>query len=254
MRRVVVTGMGVVSAIGLGAEAFGASLRAGRSGITRLRGENTQGFPFELGGEVHGFEPDQWLRTLEPRQVGRTSQFAIAAARMAVEDGGIHPAALRRGGCGVSVGTTDGESFAADAVIRAWLADGPRGLDGRDVGRLPADRISLAVARELGLEGEAVTLSTACAAGNYAIGNAFDVIRSGEAECMLCGGAESVARKSLAAFYTLGAIAPQVCQPFDANRRGIMIGEGAGMLLLESLDFARARGPDSNADVYGGGW
>lgn len=252
-QRVVVTGLGVVSSIGIGAEAFARGLRSGASGITKLRGENTLGFPFDIGGEVHDFDPRDWLRRLDPEAVGRTSQLAIAAARMATEDSGLDQAALTRSGCGVSIGTTDGESFATDRLVREWVAKGPEQLDGRDVRKLPADRISLLVAREFDLHGEAITISTACAAGNYAIGNALDAIRAGEADVMLCGGAESMARKSLAAFYRLGAIAPVACQPFDANRRGIVIGEGAGMLLLESLDRARARKARIYAEVLGYG-
>lgn len=252
-RRVVVTGLGVVSSIGIGAEAFGRGLRSGVSGITRLRGANTLGFPFDIGGEVHEFQPRCWLRRLDPDTVGRTSHLAVAAARMASQDSGIDPEELSRGGCGVSVGTTDGESFATDELVRDWVENGPEGLDGRAVRKIPADRLSVSVARELDLHGEAITISTACAAGNYAIGNAFDAIRLGEADHMLCGGAESMARKSLAAFYRLGAIAPVACQPFDANRRGIVIGEGAGMLLLESLESAQARGARIHAEVLGYG-
>jgi 3-oxoacyl-[acyl-carrier-protein] synthase II len=252
-RRVVITGLGVVSSIGTGAEAFGRGLRNGVSGITRLRGANTLGFPFEIGGEVHDFEPRDWLRRLEPETVGRTSQLAIAAALMARQDSGIDPEQLSRGGCGVSVGTTDGESFATDDLLREWLEKGPQALDGHKVRKIPADRLSVSVARELDLHGEAITISTACAAGNYAIGNAFDAIRAGEADLMLCGGAESMARKSLAAFYRLGAIAPVACQPFDANRRGIVIGEGAGMLLLETLESAQARKARIHAEVLGYG-
>lgn len=253
VRRVVITGLGAVSNIGLGVGAFAEALREGRSGVSRLRGPNTQGFPFEHGGEVHAFEPGRWLRRQSPAQLGRTSQLAVAAARMALEDSGLDAQGLRARRCGVSVGTTDGESFAGDQLLAGWLTHGPRALAPAELRKLPADRLSAAVAREFELEGEALTLSTACAAGNYAIGNAFDAIRLGEADAMLGGGAESMARKSLAAFYRLGAVAPGACQPFDRGRRGIVIGEGAGMVLLESLDSARARGARVYAELLGYG-
>jgi 3-oxoacyl-[acyl-carrier-protein] synthase II len=111
----------------------------------------------------------------------------------------------------------------------------------------------VSVCQELGLHGEALTISTACAAGNYAIGYAYDLIQLGEAECMLCGGADAMSRKSFSGFYRLGAIAPRACQPFDKNRKGILTGEGSGMLLLESLDGARARGAAIYGEVLGYG-
>jgi 3-oxoacyl-[acyl-carrier-protein] synthase II len=252
-RRVVITGLGVVSSIGLGADAFCRGLRSGVNGTSKWRGENTRGFPFDLGGQVHDFEPRDWLRRLEPQRVGRTSQLAIAAARMAIEDAHLDPDALGGSGCGVSVGTTDGESLAADEVMLRWFDAGPESLEGDAVRKLPADRLALSVAREFELSGEAMTIATACAAGNYAIGNAFDAIRAGEVDVMLCGGAESVPRKSLAGFYRLGAVAPVACQPFDVNRKGIVIGEGAGMLVVERLERARARRARIYAEILGYG-
>src|SRR5206468_3387021 len=110
------------------------------------------------------------------------------------------------------------------------------------------------VARELGLtDAEVLTVGTACSAGNYAIGNGLDAIRAGEADFALCGGADAVCRKTFTAFYRLGTIAPDCCRPFDADRQGILTGEGAAVLLLESLDAAVARGARIYAEVLGYG-
>jgi 3-oxoacyl-[acyl-carrier-protein] synthase II len=252
-RRVVITGLGVVSSIGIGVSAYGDGLKRGASGISALRGPNTQGFPFSHGGEVHDFDATRWVRRLDPDTLGRTSQFAIAAAYLAIADADLDPESLGRLGCAVSIGTTDGESLATDLLCQAWASHGPRPLTAQAIRKVPADRLAVSVAHELDLHGDALTIGTACAAGNYALGNAFDMIRSGEADLVLGGGAESMARKSLAGFYRLGAIAPARCQPFDVNRRGIVVGEGAAMLLLETLEGARARGARIYAELLGYG-
>jgi 3-oxoacyl-[acyl-carrier-protein] synthase II len=252
-RRVVITGIGVVSSIGIGRERFSQALLEGRSGVSTFHGWNAQGFPFDQGGEVKDFEPRQWLRVLDPNATGRTTQMAIAAAYQAVEDSRLPAETLRRASASVSLGTTDGESYATDTLVRQIKEKGIRGVEPSLVRMIPADRLSSSVAREFGLNGEAMTISTACAAGNYAIGNGYDLIRSQEADYVLAGGAESIARKSLAGFYRLGAIAPVKCQPFDANRKGIIAGEGAGVVLLENRDSALRRGARIYAELLGYG-
>lgn len=252
-QRVVITGLGSVTSIGLGAAAFCDGLRNGSNGISKIRAFDTTGFPGDRAGEVHGFEPAQWVRHLNSEAIGRSSQFSIASARMAIEDAGIDPKLLSRGWCGVSIGTTEGEFQANYHLVKQWVSSGPEHLDVAVIQQAPADRISVSVAREFCLHGEAITLSTACAAGNYAIGHAYDLIKLGEADFMLCGGVDSLSRSALAGFYRLGAIAPVACQPFDANRQGILIGEGAGMLFLESLESANARGARIYAEILGYG-
>ncbi|MHB8455169.1 MAG: beta-ketoacyl-[acyl-carrier-protein] synthase family protein [Acidiferrobacterales bacterium] len=252
-RRVVITGLGVVSSIGLTAPVFADSLKRGVSSVYEIESFDTTGFSSKNGSEVRGFEPSRWVRNLNPRKIGRSSQFSIAAARMAVEDANLEPTRLAEGNCGVSVGTTDGESQPIDQLMLQWVEQGGNRMDPELILQIPADRLSVTVAQEFGLPGEAITISTACAAGNYAIGHAYDLICLGEADFMLCGGADSVCRKTFAGFSRLGAIAPLACQPFDVNRRGIITGEGSGMLLLESLDSAIARGARIYAEILGYG-
>jgi 3-oxoacyl-[acyl-carrier-protein] synthase II len=172
---------------------------------------------------------------------------------MAIEDAGIAPDDISRTRCGIAVGTTDGESQPIDQLTKQWVERGPQYLDPELVKHVPANRLSSSVAQEFDLHGEVMTISTACAAGNYAIGHAYDLIRVGDAEFMLCGGADSVCRKTFAGFSRLGAIAPVACQPFDANRQGIITGEGAGMLFLESLASAQHRGARIYAEILGYG-
>jgi 3-oxoacyl-[acyl-carrier-protein] synthase II len=172
---------------------------------------------------------------------------------MAIRDSGIDTAQLKQARCGVSIGTTDGESQVIDQLTEQAVRHGYAGIDPALLQQVPSHHISFAVARALGLRGGAITLPTACSAGNYAIGYAYDCIGLGDADAMLCGGADSVCRKTFAGFYRLGTIAPQVCQPFDKDRKGILTGEGAGLLLLESLDSALARGARIYAEVLGYG-
>lgn len=253
-RRVVLTGLGVVSSIGLGAEEFHQGLRQGRSGAKPITVFDTEGFAYANGCEIVGFDPSSWIRTLQVDKLGRATQFSVAAARMALDDAGLDPAALRDQHGLISVGTTDGESYDLDQLVEAELASGPERWSRTVARRVPAGRLSVAIAQELGLSDvEALTIPTACAAGNYAIGYGFDAVGSGEADFAFCGGADAMCRKTFSGFYRLGTIAHERCQPFDVDRGGILTGEGAGVLLLESLTSALARGARIYAEVLGYG-
>lgn len=248
MNRVAVTGLGVVSSVGTGVAEFTESLRAGRSGTTPITAFDTEGFAHRNGCEVRNFVPEDWIRTVPVGELGRASRFSVAAARMAVEDAGLSEVDLLGRHGIISVGTTDGEAHELDALVAAGGEFGSRAR------RVPPARLATEIARELGLSDvDTSVIGTACAAGNYAIGDAFDAVRSGEAEFALCGGADAICRKTFAGFYRLGTIAPEVCQPFDSDRKGILTGEGAGILVLESLDAARTRGARVYAEVLGYG-
>ncbi|MFJ4706844.1 beta-ketoacyl-[acyl-carrier-protein] synthase family protein [Streptomyces anulatus] len=253
-RRVVLTGFGVISSIGIGAAEFTESLRKGRSGVSPISVFDVEGFAHGNGCEVTGFEPEQWITRTPVQELGRASRFAVAAARMAVQDAGLDPEVLAGQRGLVSVGTTDGESFELDQLVAAELADGPENMDPEIVRRVSAARLSTTIAQELGLSDiEAPTIATACSAGNYAIGYGFDAVSSGEVDFALCGGADAMCRKTFTGFYRLGTIAPEYCQPFDADRKGILTGEGAGVLVLESLESALARNAVIYAEVLGYG-
>lgn len=251
MRQVVVTGLGVISSIGVGVPAFGEALRAGRCVVTPIRCFDTSGYPFAHATEVQNLAHLQlaYDRLVETR--GRSSALSVLAAREAVDDAGLAPSVLRDAGAGVCLGTTDGESQVIDAIVRQWIRDGAGAVGAAEWEKASTHRIALAVAEECGLVGEAVMLATACAAGNYAIGHASDTIQCGDAEVMICGGVDSVCRKTYSGFFRLNAITPDVCRPFDAGRQGILTGEGAAVLVLESLDHAQARGARIYAEVLG---
>ncbi|MGH8880034.1 MAG: beta-ketoacyl synthase N-terminal-like domain-containing protein, partial [Stackebrandtia sp.] len=241
-RRVVITGMGAITSIGTGVREFLDALRVGKSGVSPLESFDTDGFAHANGCEVAGFDAEPILRHYRPEQLGRASQFSVAAARQAVADAGMSDDALTGERVLVTIGTTDGESRDLDQLVGTQVVHGPASMDPEIARRVPAGRLPVCIARELGLtDAETVTIPTACAAGNYAIGYAADVVASGEVDIALCGGADAVCRKTFAGFYRLGTIAPQLCQPFDRDRKGILTGEGAGVLMLESLDSALSR-------------
>ncbi|MGA5165109.1 MULTISPECIES: beta-ketoacyl-[acyl-carrier-protein] synthase family protein [Streptomyces] len=250
-RRVVITGLGAVSSVGIGVADFTAAIRAGASGISPIRSFDTTGFPYVRGGEVHDFEPRDILRAIRPEQWGRSGLLAAAASRLAVEDAALDPGLLSRSRAGSVMGTTSGESAVLQDLSEQWVGDGLKSIDPGLVTQLPAGRIAAAVNSELGLTGDALTIPTACSASNYALGHAFDLVRSGEADLMLAGGADAVNRLTHAGFYQLGAMAEEVPRPFDTHREGILAGEGGAALLLEPLDHALARGARIYAEVLG---
>lgn len=253
MRRVFITGIGPVSNIGTGVSAFTEGLRSGRSGVSAISSFDPSGFPRRLGGEVKDFEPGQLIRTLDPEQWGRSSLLAAAAARLAVEDGGLDEDVLGAGRSGVVIGTTSGESRVVDEIGECVARDGYHRMSRPAARKLPAARLSAAVSEEFGLSGESVTIATACAAGNYALGYAFDAVASSRADFMLAGGADSVCRWAHAGFVRLGAVADKACAPFDRDRTGIVTAEGGAMLLLESAASAEARGARVYAEILGYG-
>jgi 3-oxoacyl-[acyl-carrier-protein] synthase II len=243
-RRVVITGVGVISAIGSGRSDFLAGLRAGRSGAGPVTAFDTTGFAYGEVCEVADFADD------DEAEYGRASRMAAAAARMAVVDAGV-PLRRLRGTAGlVAVGTTEGDARDVDELAAIEVAKGLADLDPVLARRARFSRMPLAVADELGLSDvELITLPDVCAAGTYAIGYALDAIRSGDVEYALCGGADAICRRTFATFYRMGALARDVCRPFDRDRTGVVFGEGAAMLVLESLDSALARGAVVHAEV-----
>jgi 3-oxoacyl-[acyl-carrier-protein] synthase II len=248
-RRVVITGIGPVSGIGTGVAEFCAGLRQGRSGVGPISSFETTGFEHVVAGEVAGFEPRRMLRRLDPAEWGRSSLFAAASARLAVEDAGLNGADER---IAVVIGTTCGELLPLVEITRTWHSQGRLGApDARLAAMIPASRLGLAVARELGSRSEVVTLGTACAAGNYALGHAYDLIFLGEADVAIAGGADSVNRFLHAGFHRLGALTAERCSPFDRDRSGILTAEGGIALVLETLDGARARSARIYAEVLG---
>jgi 3-oxoacyl-[acyl-carrier-protein] synthase II len=251
--RVVVTGLGPVSGIGVGVSAFAAALRAGRSGISRITSFDPSGFPYQNAGEVKDFDPTVHLRALDPARWGRSSQFAASAARLALEDAGLDLASVPPERVHAVVGTTSGESQVAEALTAQIVENGFPAQDPALLRQLPANRLANAVSEELGLCGESLTIATACSASNYAIGYAYDLLVTGAADVVFAGGADSVCRWAHAGFFRLGALTGVACAPFDRDRSGILTGEGGAALMLETYGHAVARGARIYAELLGYG-
>ena len=251
--RIVVTGIGAVTPIGSGCEPFWHALLGGRCGIGPVSSFDTRDYNVHQGAEVKNFDANDYVSRLNAASLGRASQFAIAAARLALDDSGVDLSTMDPARAGVTIGTTSGEPGIIERFDDA--AEG-RDLDaiGPEFIRLyPCHVIAAHVASELELAGPNITIPTACAAGNYAIAYAFDALRSGRADLMLAGGSDSFSRITYTGFARLGAIAPRTCQPFDRNRKGMVPGEGSGILVVESAERALDRGARIYAEVTGYG-
>ena len=253
LHRVVVTGLGVVSSIGTGRELFWNRLVAGCSGIGAVSSFDTSKFGVHSGAEIREFDPVPYLLRFLPSDIGRASQFAIAAARLAISDGSLCITEKDSNTFGVVVGTTSGEPGVIEQFDNDCATGHPERTSRRFISTYPCHVLASHVAAELGLGGEVVTIPTACAAGNHAIARAYDELRFGKAEIMLAGGADSFSRITYAGFARLGAISPDICQPFDLNRKGMIPGEGAAFLLLETADHAQRRSARVYAEIAGYG-
>ncbi len=253
LSRVYVTGIGVVSSIGLGRAAFFRSLEAGRSGISPVTSFDASQLGRGYAGEVKGFDPQDHLSQAEQKRMGRCSAMALAAARMALEDAGLAPDELAGPRTSVVLGTTMGEAQLLAEMDHEWIVNGPQAVKRSLIPKYGSTLLPIHVARAVGARGMVLTLPAACAAGNYAIGFAADLIRAGRADVVVTGAAELIQEFQFSGFVRLAAMAPEKCQPFDLNRQGLILGEGAGVLVLESEARARARGANLQAEVGGYG-
>ena len=251
--RVFVTGIGVVSSIGLGRDEFFRALKRGESGIRKVQSFDTGELGREYAGEVSDFRPRDHLTAAETRRMGRCSAMALAGARMALHDAGLAPPELQRARVAVVVGTTMGDADVLARLDHSWIARGADGIRRSLLPRYGATLLPIHVARGIGADGIVLALPAACAAGNYAIGFAADLIRAGRADVALTGASDLLQELQFSGFVRLAAMAPERCQPFDLHREGLLLGEGAGMLVLESEAHAVRRGAGARAEVGGYG-
>ncbi|OLE50912.1 MAG: hypothetical protein AUG51_25755 [Acidobacteria bacterium 13_1_20CM_3_53_8] len=252
-RRVAVTGIGVVTSVGTGREQFWESMLAGRCGVSPVECFDTSSYSVHRGAEVKEFCAKKFVLKLDAAQLGRASQFAVAAARLALEDARVRIDSLDPGRVGVSLGTTSGEPQEIERFDDSYMSRELNKVGAEFIARYPCHMISAHVASELNFSGINMMIPTACAAGNYAIAYAFDTLRAGRADLMLAGGSDAFSRITYTGFARLGAIAPEICQPFDRHRKGMIPGEGASVLVLEPLERAVERGARIYAEVTGYG-
>jgi len=251
--RVVVTGLGVVSSIGIGKDAFWDNLIKGVSGISKVDLFDTGDQFNHFGGQVRNFDAEKYVNKKKIRFIGKSSQFAIAAAKLAVHDAQIKMKEHDSERVAVYMGTTGGESQSIEEIDTIWLKKGREDVKVESVLQYPVNNISANVATELKCRGKNRMFTNACAAGNYAIGYGFDSIMMGKADMVIAGGVDVFSYIIFTGFNQLGAVAPERCQPFDKNRKGMIPGEGAGILVLESLENALKRKAHIYAEILGYG-
>jgi 3-oxoacyl-[acyl-carrier-protein] synthase II len=251
--RIVITGLGMVTSIGMGRTVFWDHLLAGHSGISPVASFDTRTYKGSKGGEVRDFRAADYLVTLDPTRLGRASQFAAAAARLALADAQLDVTMVAAERAGVSMGTTSGEPHEIERFDDHCVAERLDQMGPEFITSYPCHVLPAHVASEVGFAGINTMIPTACAAGNYAVAHAYDVLRSGRADVMLAGGADAFSRITYTGFARLGAIAPDICQPFDRYRKGMIPGEGAAVLVLEPLPRVLERGARIYAEIAGYG-
>jgi 3-oxoacyl-[acyl-carrier-protein] synthase II len=257
-QRVVVTGLGATSCLGVGLSEFWRSLVAGRSGISEVSTVRSDNLRLRRVGEVKDFDAAKLTFRPEAGLLGRTSQFAVVAAQLALEDAGLCLDGQLSGPdvrdqIGVIMGTATGEQQVAERLVENWLSSGARDPVPALMSRISNGVIATSIADFFGFGGYSVVLPTACTGGNYAIAHTYDLLRTGRISLALAGGADCLSRHFLYGFTRLGAIAPERCQPFDRNRKGIIPGEGAGILVLETLESALKRRAKVYSEILGYG-
>ncbi len=254
-RRVVVTGIGVISALGLNAEEFRKNLFAGKSGIDQITSVDVSGMKFQKAGEVRGFDEKEHFDNKDLILLDRFTQFLMVAARQAVKDSGIEwKTDDERERTAIITGTGAGgqgnlDKFYIDLFCEKKTRFPPIVVP-RAMSNAPASQISM----EYGIYGPTYTITTACSSSNHAIGQAFHAVRHGVVDRAITGGSETpIAFGNLKTWESMRVVSPDTCRPFSKNRSGMVLGEGGAVLILETLESAQQRGAEIYAEITGFG-
>jgi 3-oxoacyl-[acyl-carrier-protein] synthase II len=258
--RVVVTGMGAIAPLGNTVPAFWEGMVAGRSAVRLATQYDIAEFPYVIAAEVRDFDPREHMDAKAARRMARFAQFAVAAAGEALRDSRLDLDALDRSRIAVDIGTALGGTANVEEQIQAFMAKGRRRVDAFYLPTFIYNMAACQVAIAFGLHGPTTAPVLACATGTYAIGEAARTVHRGDAVVAVCGGTDAgVTALNAMAFGVIGAIAPpgddpaEAVKPFDARRRGTAGGEGCGILVLEQLEHALARGARIYAELAGFG-
>ena len=259
-RRVVITGVGLVSPLAIGTDETWQALREGRSGIARIQSFDPAAFACQIAGEVKGFDPGNYIEKKEIKKMGRFIQFAIAATEFALASSGFKVTKDDEERVGVYIGSGIGGFDVIEREYKTYLDHGPRRISPFFI---PATIINLAsgyVSIRTGAKGPNSAVATACTTGAHAIGDSFRLIQHGDADAMICGGAEAcITPMGIGGFGAMRALSlrnnepERASRPWDKDRDGFIVGEGAGVLILEELEWARRRGARIIAEVVGYG-
>jgi len=259
--RVVITGLGVISPVGTGKDVFWKSLLEGKNGIDKITRFDASEYKSQIAGEVKDFDPADYMDKKEAKRIDRYAQFAVAAAKMAVEDAKLDLEAEDCDRIGTFVGSGIGGIETMHSQYEKLFDKGPSKISPffipMMIGNMAAGHVSIA----LGLKGPSSCVVTACATGTNNIGDAFRVLQRGEADVMVAGGTEaSISQAAVAGFCSMKALCTDhnddpahASRPFDANRSGFIMGEGAGIIVMETLEHAEKRGAHIYAEIVGYG-
>lgn len=259
-RRVVITGVGVVSPIGIGKQAYWESLSQGRSGVGRVTFFDTTEYSSQIDAEVKNFQPEQFIDKKTAKRMDRFAQFAIAAAHIALEDSKLELAREDLGRIGVVVGSGIGGLNTIEEEHQVLSKKGPRRVSPFLIPRLISNIAPGEIAIRWGCTGPNYAVSSACATSNHAIGDALRLLRYGDADVMIAGGTEAaITPLGYAGFCSARSLSTRndhpekASRPFDKERDGFIMAEGAGIVIIESLEHAQARGAPIYAELAGYG-
>jgi 3-oxoacyl-[acyl-carrier-protein] synthase II len=258
--RVVITGIGVITSLGIGKDKYWNALINGVSGISPVTRFDASDYPTRIAGEIHDFNPHDYIDKKEARRMDRFAQFAVASSALALEDAGIDLTGEDLDRVGVFLGTGIGGTESFEEQHRVLLEKGPNRVSPLFVpmmiGNMGAGQISI----QFGIRGPNVTIVNACAASANAVGEAFRLLQRGEADIILSGGAEAaITPMAMAGFCSMKAMSvsneepEKASRPFDLNRDGFVMSEGGGVMVMETLEHAQARGAHIYAEVVGYG-
>ena len=248
MRRVVVTGMGVISALGKDVQTFWKALSEGRSGIRPMQLADRTLLRFPNGAEVPDYDPSTWFDEKDLSLLDRFAQFGVIAARQALEQASIPWTAELKERTAIVTGSCVGGQTTEDEGFVGLYKNGTNRVNPFTIPRTMGNAVASRVSLELGVVGPTYTVSTACSSANHAIGQAFWMVRNGAVDLAITGGSEAVFSMGfLKAWEAMRVVSPDTCRPFSKDRRGLILGEGGAMLVLEPLETAQARG----AKIYG---
>ena len=259
--RVVITGLGVITPIGNNKNDFWAGICEAKNGIGRLTKFDPEGFSSHVSAEIKDFDPSPYLNSKKQRRMDTFVQYAVVSAHMASEDAGLDMAKEDPTQVGVIIGSGIGGLYVIEAQHKIYLEKGPSRISPFLIPMLILDMAAGQVSIELGAKGPNVGISTACASASHAIGDGFRMLREGRAQVMIAGGTEScITEMGFGGFCACRALSTSrnnepehACRPFDAQRDGFVMGEGAGVVILETLEHARARGADIYCELVGFG-
>lgn len=258
-RRVVITGLGAVTSLGMGSVNFWNSVKSGKCGISTIERIDVSDLPTKVGAEIKDFDPTDFIERKEVRRMDRYTQYAMAATQMAIESSKLNIEKINKYRMGVIIGSGVGGIETMENQHRVLIEKGPDRISAFFVPMMIANMASGVVAIKYGAKGHNECIVSACASSSNSIGEAFKIIQRNDADVMITGGAEApITKLSFSGFCankTMSKIQDpaDACKPFDLNRDGFVMGEGSGILILEELEHALQRGADIIAEIVGYG-